>query len=182
MAKRDDDFRKRLLSTFEIEAREHIHAISSGLIAIEKTTAAGQQQDIIEAIFREAHSLKGAARAVNLLEVEAVCQGLEGVFAAVKRQEIAVSAELCDALHQTVDSLGALVVAVEVEPTAAEKSRISALLQRLKGIPPAAEGGGRVLRGRSLSCPLLPHPKRRLRLPRRPSWCRRRRRGSPRPS
>ena len=35
--KKGKDFRKRLLSTFGVEAREHIRAISSGLIALKRT-------------------------------------------------------------------------------------------------------------------------------------------------
>jgi two-component system chemotaxis sensor kinase CheA len=135
MDKQDHDFLKRLLSTFEVEAREHIRAISSGLIALERTTAADQQLDVIETIFREAHSLKGGARAVNLAEIEAICQALEGVFAALKRQEIALSPELFDALHQAANSLSTLLRAVEAGPTAAEKSLIMGLLQRLEDIP-----------------------------------------------
>jgi two-component system chemotaxis sensor kinase CheA len=139
MAKPDDDFRKRLLSTFGVEAREHIRAISSGLIALEKTTAAGQQLEILEAIYREAHSLKGAARAVNLAEIEAICQALESVFAALKRQEIMPVSELFDALHQATDPLSTLLVAGEARPTAAEQSQIRTLVQRLEGI---AKGSG----------------------------------------
>jgi two-component system chemotaxis sensor kinase CheA len=135
MDKQDYDFLKRLLSTFEVEAREHIRAISSGLIALERSTAADQQLDISETILREAHSLKGAAQAVNLGEIEAICQVLEGVFAALKRQEIALSPELFDALHQAANSVGTLLDAVEAEPTAAERSQIMGPLQRLEGIP-----------------------------------------------
>ena len=99
MGTQDHDFLKRLRATFEVEAREHIRAMSSGLIALERTTVADQRLDIIETIFREAHSLKGAARAVNLAEIEAICQALESVFAALKHQEVVVSAELYDTLH-----------------------------------------------------------------------------------
>ena len=113
MDKRDHDFLSRLLSTFEVEAREHIHTISSGLIALERTTAADQQLGIIETIFREAHSLKGAARAVNLAEIEALCQALESVFAALKGQEIALSSELFDALHHAANNLSTLLMAME---------------------------------------------------------------------
>jgi two-component system chemotaxis sensor kinase CheA len=134
MDKKADDFLKRLLATFEGEAREHIRAMSSGLIEIENTAATSQQLEIIEVIFREAHSLKGAARAVSLAEVEAICQALENVFAALKRQEMAVSAELCDVLHQTLDSLGMLLVAAEAGPIAAKESRIKAVLHRLESL------------------------------------------------
>jgi two-component system chemotaxis sensor kinase CheA len=142
MDTQDHDFLKRLRSTFEVEAREHILALSSGLIALEGTTAADRQLDIIETIFREAHSLKGAARAVNLTEIEAICQVLENVFAALKRQEITFSPELFDALHQAANSLGILLVAVEAGPTAAEKSQIRGLLQHLDDLPQRSGGWG----------------------------------------
>jgi two-component system chemotaxis sensor kinase CheA len=153
MDKMDQDFLKRLLSTFDVEAREHIRAMSSGLIALENASAIGQRSEIIEAIFREAHSLKGAARAVNMAEIEAICQALESIFAALKRQEIAVSTELCDVLHQTLDSLGTLLAAAEAGPTAAEKSRIRTLLQRLEGLPKAVVVGaqGSEVREQALS-------------------------------
>ncbi len=144
MDKKDQDFLKRLLATFAVEAREHIRAMSSGLIELENTTAAGRQLEIIEAIFREAHSLKGAARAVNLAEIEAVCQALESVFAALQRQELTVSAELCDTLHQTLDGLSTLLVAPEAGPSAADASLLRAVLQRLdslsKAVPVEIQG------------------------------------------
>jgi two-component system, chemotaxis family, sensor kinase CheA len=124
-----------LLATFAVEAGEHIRAMSSGLIELETTRAAGRQLEIIEAIFREAHSLKGAARAVNLAEIEAVCQALESVFAALQRQELAVSAELCDTLHQTLDSLSTLLAATEAGASAAETSRLRAVLRHLESLP-----------------------------------------------
>jgi two-component system chemotaxis sensor kinase CheA len=135
MDKSDHDFRKRLLATFEVEAREHIRAMSSGLIELENTTTAGRQSAIIEAIFREAHSLKGAARAVNLGEIEAICQALESVLAALKRQEIAVSAELCDTLHQTLDSFGPFMLAAEEGPIAPDTSHLRAVLKHLESLP-----------------------------------------------
>src|SRR5688572_18714310 len=141
MDTQDHDFLKRLRSTFEVEAREHIRAISSGLIALERTLVADQQLDIIEAIFREAHSLKGAARAVNLPEIEAICQALETVFAALKRQEIVASTELYDILHQALDSLGPLLASPEAGLVATEASHISAVLQRLESLPRAAFAG-----------------------------------------
>src|SRR5262249_22975836 len=143
MARQGDDFLRRLLSTFGVEAREHIRAISSGLIELEKTTAAGQLPEILEAIFREAHSLKGAARAVNLTEIEAICQALESVFAALKRQEIMPASALFDALHQPTDTLSTRLVAGEAAPAAADQSQIMTLVQRLESI---AKGSG--VRGR----------------------------------
>jgi len=105
MGKKDDDFLKKLLATFRVEADEHIEAMSWGLLDLEKTLPGERRAEILEKIFREAHSLKGAARAVNLLEIESICQALESVFGALKNNRIAVSPLLFDLLHQATDTL-----------------------------------------------------------------------------
>ena len=131
MQQKGDNFLQRLLSTFEVEAREHINAISSGLIELENTSTPEKQTGIIEMIFREAHSLKGAARAVNAIEVEAICQSLEGVFSALKRKDILLSPGLFDLLHKAVDTLGQLLRSVGVERTVTEGSRIQELIHEI---------------------------------------------------
>ena len=85
---KNGEFLKRLLATFKVEAAEHIAAISSGLIEIEKSSSLERQAEIIETVFRESHSMKGAARAVNLSVIESVCQSLESVLSALKRKDI----------------------------------------------------------------------------------------------
>src|SRR3989338_1887011 len=106
MAKQNNDaFLKKLLATFRVEADEHLKAMSAGLIELEKKPAAGRPAEIVESVFREAHSLKGAARAVNIKEIESVCQPLESVLAALKSKQLAVSPPLFDLLYQTVDAL-----------------------------------------------------------------------------
>lgn len=110
MAKQNDEFLKRLLATFRIEADEHLQTMSSGLLELEKMPAGARRAEIIERVFREAHSLKGAARAVNLTQIESACQPLESVFAALKNNQLAASPPLLDLLHQTIDALGGLLV------------------------------------------------------------------------
>ncbi len=65
--------------------------------------------EIVETIFRDAHSLKGAARAVNLTQIEAVCRSLESVFSALKDKRVVLSPQLIDLLLQTTDALGGLL-------------------------------------------------------------------------
>lgn len=134
MSKKENDFLNRLLATFKVEAEEHVRAMSSGLIELEKAPEAERQAEIIETVFREAHSLKGAARAVNLTEIETLCQSLESVFAAMKRREIDRSPELLDLLHQSVDSLSQLLVSTEAGQTV-DKSRTVNLVRQLENIP-----------------------------------------------
>jgi two-component system chemotaxis sensor kinase CheA len=141
MDARNQDFLNRLLLTFEVEAREHIRVISSGLITLENASAMSQPAEVVETILREAHSLKGAARAVNLTDVEAVCQALESIFTALKRRELTVSTELYDMLHQVLDGLGARLVAAAAGPNTSQ-TPIWPLLQRLEDLPKAGAAGG----------------------------------------
>jgi two-component system chemotaxis sensor kinase CheA len=132
MAEKDKDFLKKLLVTFKVEAEEHLKRMTAGLLELEKTSTGEKQTPIVEEVFREAHSLKGAARAVNMSEIEALCQSLESVFAAWKRREFVSSPELFDVLHQAVESLGLLVVSMDGEPAAALKAQIRELYENME--------------------------------------------------
>src|SRR5208337_1292393 len=122
MDKKDEEFLKRLLSTFKIEAQEHLSVITSGLIEIEKGEA-GKQAEIIETVYRESHSLKGAARSVDLNHIVAVCQSMEDVFSAMKRKEIVPSSPVLDLLHKAVDFTGNLVPGEEFSAPAESETR-----------------------------------------------------------
>lgn len=71
MDQRDADFNRRMLQTFRIEAEEHVRLFTAGLLELEKSSA-GTDAGLIEKLFREVHSLKGAARSVNLRDIEAL--------------------------------------------------------------------------------------------------------------
>ncbi|MBI5278109.1 MAG: hybrid sensor histidine kinase/response regulator [Burkholderiales bacterium] len=111
MATKDDDFLEQLRATFEVEAAEHLRTIASGLLELEKGPAPGARQQIVETTFRAAHSLKGAARAVDFAEIESLCQSMEDALAAWKRQEAAPSSSALDTLHRTVDAITAAMTA-----------------------------------------------------------------------
>ncbi|MHB0975326.1 MAG: hybrid sensor histidine kinase/response regulator [Thiobacillus sp.] len=130
MANKHDELLKKLLATFRVEADEHLQAMASGLLALGKTPPGEGQAEIVETIFREAHSLKGAARAVNLMEIESVCQALESVFAALKGRRLAVSPPLLDLLQQAVDALGGLL-APDAGPSRSRSPAVAALMRRL---------------------------------------------------
>ncbi len=72
----DEEFLRSLRATFKVEAAEHLQALGKGLLELEKTAAPAAQLVIIETVFRAAHSLKGAARAINFTDIESLCQAL----------------------------------------------------------------------------------------------------------
>ena len=136
MDKNKEEFLTNLRKLFQIEAAEHIEAITAGLIALER---AGDLEytSIVESVFREAHSLKGAARAVLLPGVEALCFDLESIFAAMKREELKLSAEMLDAIHPALGVLSALCANPNAlsskEAREKEEETLAALKQIVQG-------------------------------------------------
>ena len=100
---------KQLAGTFVVEAREHVQALGAGLLELQKAGPREAQLPLLETIFREAHSLKGAARVVNAGAIERCCHKLESEFGDLKSGKCALSIEVLAGLHQTVASLGQLV-------------------------------------------------------------------------
>lgn len=127
MPPQDDNLLRRLLATFKPEAREHIDAIASGLLELERAPDSHAQSIVLDTTFRAAHSLKGAARTVNVRDIEALCQSLESVFAALRRKDVELSPELFDLLHRVVAMLGALLQATDGESSTARPSIVELL-------------------------------------------------------
>jgi len=139
MALQDKEFQKKLLDTFRIEAREHLDGLSSDLIELEKAPAE-RHGELVETVFRRAHSLKGAARAVNLRDVESVCQALESVFAALKARKKTPSPRLFDLLQDAVNGLEALLSQTDAGPSSAGGAAVESLIQRLqRSLPGSAK-------------------------------------------
>ena len=101
----DEAFLRTLRATFKVEAAEHLQAVGTGLLELEKTAAPAAQGVIIETVFRAAHSLKGAARAINFTEIESLCQSLEELFAAWKRREDLPNPSTLDRAHRILDAM-----------------------------------------------------------------------------
>ena len=97
----EEEYLKRLQAIFQIEAEEHINVLSSGLIELEKNPQNKMSLELIETIFREAHSLKGAARSVNRKDIESICQVLESLFAKLKNKQIYFSISQFDLVHKS---------------------------------------------------------------------------------
>ena len=115
----EEELLRALRATFKVEAAEHLHAMGAGLVELEKAAAPAEQMRLIETAFRAAHSLKGAARAVNFNQIEAECQALESLFAAWKRRESTPTPQTIDETHRALNAVWAMVA----EPTGAEAAR-----------------------------------------------------------
>src|ERR1700683_3320136 len=104
MSREEQEFIAKLRATFKVEAEEHLQAISTSLLELEKSPSS-VPPTIVERAFREVHSLKGAARAVDLSKIEAICQEIESVFASWKKELTTPSPQVMDTLHRALDEI-----------------------------------------------------------------------------
>jgi two-component system chemotaxis sensor kinase CheA len=81
----EQELLKRLQAAFQEEAGERLMSIENQLIVLEKETSETEFNHAIETVFRDVHSLKGAARAVGMQPLEMFFQSVETVFSALKK-------------------------------------------------------------------------------------------------
>ena len=108
------DIRQQLLAAFEVEHREHLDAIRAALAA----EGPVDWQDV----FRRAHSLKGAARAVDLPPVEAVSHQLEALF-----ERISLDRTTAGVVDLALDRIEAYVAASAAGPATMPDDALAAL-------------------------------------------------------
>ncbi|NMB79336.1 MAG: hybrid sensor histidine kinase/response regulator, partial [Methanomicrobiales archaeon] len=126
----EGEFRTKLLATFREEADEHLTEITEDLLAIEKA-GSDTAPELIERAFRKTHSLKGAARAVKLREIESVCQNLETVFSAMKKGTFSPDEEAFDLFHEALKVTRSLLQEERAPPASA--ATINSRLRLLAG-------------------------------------------------
>lgn len=134
MDKAQEAFLQELLGDFKVEAAEHYQSIISGLLELEKIPHASLAKELIETTFREIHSMKGAARAVNLIEIERLCQSIESVFHAIKNGNMELSVQLFDTLYKATDTLNLLLGDIGKTEKNVGANTLSQLMKRLEGL------------------------------------------------
>ena len=146
----DDLSNLSMLELFQAEAESQTAAMTSGLLELERDPSAIRH---LEALMRAAHSLKGAARIVNVEVAVSIAHAMEDCFVAAQRATIQLRQGEIDVLFQGVDLL--LHLSKRSEKEAAEweaqhAERIKNLLTELTQItlgrvrpkPDAAQAGG----------------------------------------
>lgn len=94
-----------VLVLFEQEARERLESLASLLLELE---TAGVSDRLIGSLFREAHTLKGAANVVGLSQLGAEAHALEDLFDRVRTGAVVVTPDVVDEMLTAVDRLCAL--------------------------------------------------------------------------
>ena len=94
-----------MLDLFRLDAETQLEVLTASLIALERDETAS---DRLEACMRAAHSLKGAARIINLSAGVTLAHALEDCFVAAQGGRLALNHDWVDLLLSGVDLLGAI--------------------------------------------------------------------------
>jgi two-component system chemotaxis sensor kinase CheA len=113
-----EQVRKQLIASFRAELAEHIQTMNDGLLALEQNRLdSTQRPETLRAIFRAAHSLKGAARAVGVNVVAQMAHALEDVLDGVNKQTIELTPALFTACYGVLDAIQDVEKAFEAGAT-----------------------------------------------------------------
>ena len=127
------------LEIFIDETAEHIQSLSDNIMALENEP---EDHDVINEIFRAAHSLKGMAGTMGFKRMQHLTHDMENVFQEVRNDKIKVNGDIIDVLFQCLDAIeGYLNIIKETsdEGTNDNEGIISALNGILNGDTTAAK-------------------------------------------
>jgi two-component system chemotaxis sensor kinase CheA len=95
-----------LISCFKTEAAERVQKLNDGLLSLEKRQKKGP---VLESLFREAHTLKGAAAMVGCKEISSLAHAFEDVLGGINtghvqvKKAIGVLFQCCDAIKEILE-------------------------------------------------------------------------------
>lgn len=132
-----DDFERELMAAFALEAVEHVQGMTAGLLDLERGVVDADGEPLIVRVYRQAHSLKGAARTVGLAPVERICQALENVLAAMRSGQLRPQPAQWDELQGAIAAVDRLLADPNV--TDVDADGIAERLNRVASTPSVAE-------------------------------------------
>ena len=106
----DPELLKVLIDTFVIELDDQSQLITDGLLKLE----AGDDADYaatIDAVFRAAHNIKGAARGVDLRNIGDIAHVMEDLFTRFKQDSLTPPSHIIDACFKSIDYMGSIAKA-----------------------------------------------------------------------
>jgi two-component system chemotaxis sensor kinase CheA len=97
---------------FLIEAQEHFEQIETNFLALEESPG---DLDLLNAIFRSVHTIKGAAGFLGLQKVQALSHMGENVLDDLRKSRMELSDRVMELLFETVDMLKVMIEDVGVQ-------------------------------------------------------------------
>jgi two-component system chemotaxis sensor kinase CheA len=113
------------------ESREGLEAMESGLLNLDVGVP---DPEVVNNVFRAAHSIKGAAGTFGFNNISAFTHVLESILDDVRSRKRGVTQELVDVLLKSVDGLRYMLDCAK-SGTKVDEDRIAAIQERLENLP-----------------------------------------------
>ncbi|WP_261857895.1 chemotaxis protein CheA [Photobacterium sanguinicancri] len=131
------DLDEDILQDFLIEAGEILELLSEQLVELERSPDDGE---LLNAIFRGFHTVKGGAGFLSLAELVDACHGAENIFDLLRTGKRQVTSELMDVILEALDTINAMFVQVQArEPLDPANQALLEALHRYSQPPTEAE-------------------------------------------
>jgi two-component system chemotaxis sensor kinase CheA len=120
------DMDEDILQDFLVEAGEILELLQEQLVELENNP---DDSNLLNAIFRGFHTVKGGAGFLSLTELVDACHGAENVFDILRTGKRKVTPELMDVILQALDAVNAMFVEVQARQplTPADPALLEAL-------------------------------------------------------
>ena len=121
-----------VLEAFAEESAQRLNDLERGLLEMERT--ATPAADLLNAMFRDAHSMKAGANLLGLRHVERAAHKLENVLDQLRAGRIASTPEVCQVLLDGVDLLREILAAPGAAATDGSSVESDSRLAALSGL------------------------------------------------
>lgn len=125
------DLDDEILKDFLVEAGEILQSLNEQLVELENTP---DDSDLLNAIFRGFHTVKGGGGFLALTNLVDVCHKSEDVFNLLRNHEISLTADMMDAFLRVLDEVNNMFEEIRSgeDPSAADPALIRELVDMLK--------------------------------------------------
>ncbi|TGV19903.1 chemotaxis protein CheA [Pseudoalteromonas sp. MEBiC 03607] len=129
-----------ILQDFLVEAGEILELLSEQLVQLENNP---EDKDLLNAIFRGFHTVKGGAGFLSMTELVDACHGAENVFDLLRQGVRSVTPELMDVILQALDTINEMFSTIQnrEQPEPADPALLD-VLHKLSQPPTAEELAG----------------------------------------
>ncbi|MDR0722466.1 MAG: chemotaxis protein CheA [Treponema sp.] len=130
-----DPNNEELLKDFFSEAQMQVDTLEQNILVLENE---GGNRDAVDEIFRAAHTLKGGAATVEMMELSHFTHLVEDVLDAIRSDAVTINEDVVDTLLAAIDIIKAMITqrmdgSVYTEDTTAIEGRLSVLLPERSG-------------------------------------------------
>ena len=128
---------EEILQDFLVEAGEILEVLSEQLVDLENRP---DDADLLNAIFRGFHTVKGGAGFLQLDTLVELCHAAENIFDLLRNGKLTVNSDLMDVVLQALDAVNSMFEQVNGRqyPEPADPALMSALHAILQGDSPSA--------------------------------------------